>query len=372
MSRQWNFVSALALYLPAIFYFTHHLIQKPNFRNTLTLSLIQGLCLLQGNASNFFYTFVFSSLYTFSYLFKKARNASPKSIIIYFTLALVLSLIIALPLLIPLYQATRSSVFRPEGKLPLEEILHFTVNWSEFLQAQIGQFKPRFFLTVDSTMLFHACSWPLVPLGILALVLSPQHVRRLWPYFILILLSTLLVSDWYRYFYSIPGFGTFRWPLRIYPYAIFFGISLIALFLLPCIEKLKTPFLTLMPTLLFTALSINLILLMFFRIDYNLTKYAKPQRNSFIPIDTLKNGRILTYEPIGNILTAYDPSILYGFSFPTLYTVDGFGGFDALLNRNNHRVCAELNYDAYWTAPLDQQTLDHLSQWSVRYLITNN
>ncbi len=223
ISRSWVFVTCLAAFLPWNQLLLSRFLAAPSARRGGLLLAVKLVYILSGYAQYVALTLVFEAIYTGVFLLLErtpqgrapaARRRLPALAAIH-----LLALLLAAPLLAPMWNAKEASLARAQ-RIPPQIALQSAMTPGEFLEAQAWAPSALLLDAVPNTVYFLGPAW------LLALGFGIFRFRRLGREGQAALaagLAALAMSTALYYFlYLLPFFSTLRWPFKSFPIAAFF------------------------------------------------------------------------------------------------------------------------------------------------------
>lgn len=383
VTKNWVGISYLAAYLPLNFLFLNKLLTRCKFKHALILSVIKALFFYSGFIQFFLYMIFYEVLFIILFLifyFQNLNSSTEKRAKIFSFCSLYIFSYISLffltaPLLLPVLNAQKESALRVD-KLNLQVFLVKNMYFKDFIMAQFFLFKKEV-INLSGSQIFFAGSVFFINIFIslyFIFLKKKFSFRRIIPYFLMSIIALIFSTKLNIILYYFPILHKFRMPFKNFIFCLFF--------------------LTMTNSILFSWLSIRirilskktvLILLssvllsnIFLVLKYNDTKFgpfritSDEQINSQCKLLINPNkGRMLTYLTKNVTVEGFYPRYL-NFNFASLSGLYAFGGYDPLISKLNHNLCLKLNHENYYKGNFDQNLLDYLSYWGVRYIITND
>lgn len=368
VSNSWVIVSAVAAYFPWMMLFSFRLYKTPTSKVNLCAVSMRLLLFYAGHIQYFIYSVIFEFITTTAYVISnsepgKKKAAATKYLIKYFQ-GYIYVFIFSLPLLLPMWHHATISAGR-SGRLGFEIFVsqYFPVD-----QLLKGLFYP--FLQVDeSTYAAFRNLLNLSHIGYITIVLlfigiADRYVTRknnIKINSVKISVFTgpaLLAFFWatnriFNYaIYQIPILNRLRWPFKLAFYLDFYLIVIAALVLSYIINQLSKK----ETTRTIVLLIIIIIQTLNFGFLYTATPYKDfgEHHSDTLPIeeklkDQLTGGRIIsigfdTWAPTPENNHAYLTAPTLGFNYATLWGLDSFAGYDAMLSRANLDASLGLNF----------------------------
>jgi hypothetical protein len=371
LSKCWANMSFLAAFLPLNLIALNSLLKKPSFKGVLLLATIKTLHFFSGHPHPVIISVIMDILYVLFFLAPKIDLYQPRKTIkaFYpFLASLALTGLLAAPLLLPMYEAKEMSVWRSSA-MPYGKVMDNAAQAKHFWPAQVFVFKTQAIYDTTSDILYFG--WTNIGLFLLLLIkkIRTQKFPNTALSAKLALIAFILSTSIYGYLYSISPFNVLRGPHKFFPFALFFA-TLTMGGIIKQVSKNKKRLAQLpLSLLLILSITINIAI-----VWNNPTNAIISQPVEF-PI-TLDISKYL--DKTGRIITQYATSPrkhqykYLAFDYATLFGFYHFGGFNPLLTKVNHDLTYGLYYWNHFKKPLSQPVLDHLSTWSVKYLINTS
>lgn len=373
ISRAWVNFSYLAAYLPLNFIALEYFLKKPSLKKAVILAIIKSLLFYQGYVQHEFIVVVAEITFFLAFIIshlKKLHSSDIVRLCSYLTLSYFFLFFLIAPQLLPMILAQQESQFRNQPTI-FWEFIYGHITPGLFVQAQKFVFLPRTMHSANSHLIY---TGPFV-LAFLCLALIERFRKKLGAgnatcYFFVAGTFLLLTSDLYGLLYSVPFFNLFRWPLKYYPVFLFFTVISLAQILQVLTSNHRPS----------GRAAIHALLILSVFLNIQVSRHATSEvfgpwsinQPPFIDHLTQINkdlGRVFTYQV--NDITKYHYPYL-GFNYSTLFNQYHFGGYDVFVSKLNHQLSLQLNYASSYQLPINREVLNHLSQWSTKYIITYN
>jgi hypothetical protein len=367
LSASWWLVSLVAACFPFQIYCVISLHEKPRLKTMAMLTALRMYLFLAGHGQYFLYSLIFEGL-SFATLYcagaLKDRQWPLKAPACYAG-SLVMTLVMSLPLALPLFHQIQTSALR-NAPYSWQD---FTANASSnalFLGGIVDPFKDH----AHPLSYFSHCGYLTVLLLIpLIMGLIKKKIDVTWPLFFLIpgLVAHLSASNltFMKIVHCVPILNRLRWPFKFEIYTLFalvflgaIGFHLLQRMLGSASHKRMQLLITMM-LMLQCANLWSLYLLTeprVLRIIHDPVPFTEPL------VERLKEGRIVSVgfgsaEPLSVPGLGYDYCLIWG--------LEGFGGYDFILPRDNGAMTLNLNYDASIDFPDGRLPIPYFRFWGV-------
>ncbi len=384
-SKSWVFISYVAAFLPLNFILLDKLITKPSFKHAVILGALQAIFLYQGYIQYVFLLLIFEFLFLIilqllsntlsidnfkNFISNIVLNSNTYSVNLSksYLISKISFLCLSAPVLIPMFYQQQESFYR-SSRIPYHDFINFSLDIIVFLKTQ--------FAVITNYAVFGAGS-EIYFIGIINLILLflifkkiNRSNKKIITLAILSLAALILSTEFYSVFYKIPLFNLFRWPFKYFYFFIFFATLAIAVITSNLLKSKNA--------LVRIILYIGLILTFGFNCylviknpnnvvaQYHIKEPASDHINQYI--DNHK-GRVFTFG-LRNIDSG-DLHNYFTFNYATLYNKFHFSGYDPLLSDINNKLSFGLNHISSYNGTVNSRLLNYLSNWSVRYLITED
>jgi hypothetical protein len=375
-AKSWIIISYFIGLLPFNFLYFIRLIKNASKKNVFILAIIKSLFVFQGNFQFMAFLIPLEIIYiisefTFPFINKSAEKTIDWRVAKRYTLSLLLFIVITLPVIIEVFIAQQYSANR-SLIMPLEQFLNNKIVLSELLLTQLLVFKKNAIFGAGSQIFYIGI--PILSFGLYFLVDRYLFIKNnkngIVSFILCGTLSLIFSTCLYSLLYSLPLYNHFRWPFKYFLFFVFFW--LLCVMILSGVSRKKSRSLSIF---LFISICVNLSVIYSthnfgkfnsFRIDddYNNTNFV--QLSKYL---SAKDGKIITMWLDGDNKKGkmYQYS---SFTYSTLLNNLNMGGYDALVSYLNFQKALGLDYQNIYSGPMDQSTLDYLSNWSVKYFIT--
>ena len=385
----WLFLSAHTLYFPLMIYFALKLYKKIELKSFIYLIICRVLLFFVGHPQYFIYSVIFEIL-TFLLIiaFGEHKNNRDKliKIIKMYLLSFVITLLLALPLLLPMwYQMSISSI--RSSKLDFTDFFSWSYDMKRWINGLVFPFSKSenygflYMLKYASYIGYVSIVFIIFCLIKYFKGLLPKNNKNI--VFVSIFLSTIaflwMSSSLFNHLiYLIPILNRFRWPFKIEFYLNFYLIIIASIGLSIFIKKFQ---LNIHKNIIF----IFLITAHIFSFIY-LYMYT-PQRGfqhfyDKIPLEEslkskINNGRIVGFNDYYTY-NYQETSDFIGSNYATLWGLYHFAGYEPLISENNSKASIGLNedatmylYKALWNDGRINTLIDYFRKWGVKWYIIN-
>ena len=367
-AKSWITIAYICCYTPALLWCLENWLHEKRMRWLIFSAILKALFFYQGNTQYFFFYSLLEGIYLL------LRTSSFGKDVFFHWISYFFSnlccLILILPLFLPMYLAMTESAAR---SIPFSNALTLVAAIEKkWFLSQIYLFYDKQYFS-SGTHLFHLGGIILIPLLIWKLKLKTSHEKKqLYFYVTLFLICLLFSTNANQILQFIPPFNHFRWPFK---WTFFLPIFHCAIYL------------TLIHQLRHRKIASNLFihLLCLLPILSNLFVITAPKAHSaFSPVrlepqsikhsqsHSLTKGRSLAYKI--NIYDKDQSKAIYArsFNYASLTGDYAFAGYDPLASKLARSLTRYEHHTGIYQRPITQEFLDHLSYWSVRYIITEN
>lgn len=390
VSRNWIFVSYTAAFLPWCLLLLERLVERPSFGRALALAAAKALFFCQGYVQYFVLASLFEGLYLVGrWLFGRraqpALGGSPTSAGVVagaFAGAGLLTTILAAPLLLPMLKAKSVSAYRM-GSLSFEEFLSNALDPSVFFGAQLFRMEPRAIHLATGAIFYvglpclGALAWGLRAfLGPARSSASEADPRRRFVHLLgltlgLAVLALLASTRLYGIAHAIPLLSSFRWPFKFFALFLFYVSIAAALGFAAMAADRRRRVRLLAPVLLVIGIASHGFIAAHphwaqpfgpNRVDRPVAEVRAEVAETF-PLD---RGRVVSLW-----LSPLEPRVyrFLIFQYATLAGAHHLGGYDPLVARENLDLAVKLEYSNIFRYELNQDSLNYLGSWSVRFLV---
>lgn len=358
VSKIWVSISVLAAWFPALLILILRFGRQASGRDLAFYGLAKAMLLLHGNEQWVVFSGIFELL-----LLLGARLADPQfspwKALGRAAAGNTLALALALPVVFEMFWASAASP-RAESFVGGKSV-EMSLNAGQFWRAQFGWFAPEV-MSFHSTISFVGV-W--LALGVAAWTSRRSFARDAAVFLGLALIALLFALSWVPVL-SLPGLNFFRWPMK---WTVFFGLFAVigtTLLVARAIERgmLRAGW---GAALLGLAVAGNVAVLSH---STTFSAFAERRITEFTPLppglrtEMMNAGRVGALGPSGLLL--HHP---FTFNYPTLWGCYGFAGYDQLISNSQLEVAIGANSSGFLNKPLTRELLNHLTFWSVRYLL---
>lgn len=391
VTRSWIIFSYTLAFLPWNFFFLDKLIKSPCFKYWLYFIFLKILYFYNGHVQFLliicFFEFLFLSVY---FLFNTKKTYDQQSNNIYrnikhylttntsnilriikiYTLSILSFLLLAAPLLLPMYVHQKESFYR-SSKLPFHDFINHSLDIIDFIKSQFFIFRENVIFGSDSEIFFVGLP-VLLTLGFI--FFKKARTNKLPVIFLILALTAFIMStDSYSYFYYLPILNKFRWPFKYYFLFLFFATLTIAM-LINSVESINK---SIIKMFIYFLIIINIIMNVYVLFSnsspsdvFNRSTITKFDNKLSINDNITTTGRIFTLwlkNPNPNDIYKF-----YTYNYATLLNLYHFGGYDVLRSKQIAQLTLGLDHSNIYKGNFSQALLNYLSSWSVKYLVTQN
>lgn len=381
VSRNWIWVAYGAAWVPWCLFFLDVWLTRGMRWALAGYAVAKAMFCFQGYAQYVILSVLFEATYVVlrTLCEKKTRSPIWWRRVVAAVCALAASGGLAAPLLLPMWQAKEHSQARA-GELSLVEFLSNPLDPGVFARSQLFDVAERAIHQATGAIFYVGLPVLLVLLGAvgagaLRVLETRRFENRLTPHaaalvgalVVAFVLSTVAV----RVLHSVPLLGSFRWPFKSFLWVLLFAALALAVILGHVARRGRGP-----AVLAYAALGLgiagNLVAIHADDWDrpfgpnvmsrqvgdyqrYVLGLVAGPHQGRAVSM-WMSHGQ----DDIERFLTH---------NYATLAGVDSLGGYEPLISRRNFDLAKGLQYSNIWRYELTRQSLDYLSEWSVRWLL---
>ncbi|MDA8016828.1 MAG: hypothetical protein MPN21_05200 [Thermoanaerobaculia bacterium] len=284
--------------------------------------------------------------------------------------ALIASGGLAAPLLLPMWGAKERSQARA-GELSLEESLSNAMDMSVFWRAQTFDMAERAIHQGTGAIFYLGVPiLSILGIGLLWLLIRKQ-ARRLLVSMTTLIVALVLSTEAVRVLHAVPLLGSFRWPFKSFLWVSLFAALAVALVLRPVWRRGRSAGAT---AALVLSLGITGNLVAIHGDDWDRPfgpnrvqrSVGELRQEAKTLLDGPQQGRAVAMwmshgqEDIERFLTH---------NYATLARGEQLGGYEPLISRQLFDLAKGLQYSNIWRYELTRDSLDYLSEWSVRWLL---
>ena len=364
-AKSWVQISCIFLYLPLTQLLVERLLDRGTLARIALLALAKALFFWQGYFEFVLYVFFFEVLFIIG---RRVVLKTPfrRRFLLDYVWANLHFIVLVLPDLLTFMSALHDSAIR-SLPLPMFHVLRFAVEPRNFIRAQLFDFSAEAFFR-GTTQIYFVGFLLFLPITIAWSYLRKKPLSRHVVLFLLFALFAFLISTRLRIILAyLPLFDRIRWPFKTFSFFAFYALLGFGTLLEQMLQFQILRKGTVVAVLAVTC-CLNLVAIFPITAERAFGPYRldslEPEMRSVI-----KSGRVLSY---GLIPEEPRNARLATFAFPTLFQLYGLAGYDPLRSFESYQVGLGLSHSSVYAKPLDQDTLDHMTNWSVRYLITEN
>lgn len=373
VGRNWIVVTYSALLLPLNLLALERLLVRPSAGRVATLAAIKAIYFYQGYVQYPVLAALLDLFYIAARcLIDPALRRQLRRFVAGYGMALLGSGLLAAPVLLPMLEAKGLSAYRT-GALTFEEFISNAMPVGAFLEAQILRPTGPVIHQAGASIFYVGAPCLLA----LMVIFFPALRRRAGsgPFVaaaLAALVALVFSTRAYGIAYWLPLLSSFRWPFKFFLLFLFFVTVAVA----GTCELLRRhqPRLGswLAALLLTAAIGTNLAILF----DPAHDRPFGPNRLEGT-VETLiaETEERLGDREAGRVvslwLTPKEPQIAryLVFNFASLAGAYHLGGYDPLIARSHLELAMGLEFSNIFRWDLDARALEHLSTWSVRYLL---
>jgi hypothetical protein len=369
VSNSWMIIASLVAYLPWMFLFSFKLTCYQEKRFLTGLLIVTLLLFYSGNVQYFIYSVIFvffsSTLYSISLSKKNSNWNYLLKYLSNFIVVHLFALLMALPLLLPMWNLMVNSVNRSD-KLPFVE---FVDQFIPINQLVIGLFNPFYKVNSNTYAAFrnlpnlsHIGYIPIVIIiyRIFDKVKNKSKINQFEVELSVFIRSGMIALLWSTNWifnlliYAIPILNRFRWPFKILIFFNFYFICISISLLWYYLNQSRISSLTkesivscLLIVHILSCLSIYLINphLDFGEHHADEIPLHEPMQSVFT------SGRIISvgfniWTPTIRNNASYRTAPTMGFNYATLWGLNYFAGYNVLLSEASYNETLGLNFTA--------------------------
>ncbi len=361
-SRNWVFIAYTAAYAPWALWMVEKLRQENNHRWIAGYALLKSCFFYQGYTQYCLYLVVFEV----AYAALRWQGVQKTGLFLWrFFLGNLLSLLLILPLLIPMAETVSLSAHRSRS-IPWDQLLVFYNHPLHYIAAQVYTFAPELYFSAATSALHCGGSLVLFFLGWRALRQREPLSIEMWRWILLWSLAFLLSTPGYALIAWIPPFQVLRWPIKWYFFVAWLHVILLTVGL---VKGFRRPFLSERVAfgILLGAITSNLIVIF---LPISRAAFSSYRFDSVESLNALwgeQAGRLL---PLGSEDEDVSVPGRMAYQFPSAAGRFAFSGYDQMLSALNERLVLGINISGKYQLPLRLSDREHLNRWSVRYFTT--
>ncbi|HEX9731359.1 MAG TPA: hypothetical protein VGG06_05140 [Thermoanaerobaculia bacterium] len=365
VSRSWIVVAYAAAYLPWSLWLVERLLERPSAPRVLALGAVKALLFYQGYVQYAVLWAIFESGYLLLRLLTGRDGAWRRQALAY-AAALAASAALAAPLLLPMALAKQASAHRA-GSLSFAELVSNSLPVAAFLEAQVFRVQPRA-VHLATGAIFYVGLPNLLALA--ALVVARR--QRAFAIAAAVALAALVLST--RAFgvaYHLPVLSSFRWPFKSFLIAAFFLVVAAAGGYGALLASRRRWPQVVGVVLLAAAVAGNLAIVLSPWLDAPFGPNRVDRDVAAIRAETARRFPVDQGRAVSMWMTPLERHLdrLLAFDYATLAGAYHLGGYEPLIARENLELALGLDYSNIFRHELTRERLDHLSSWSVRFLV---
>ncbi|MFC1598369.1 hypothetical protein ACFL2M_02450 [Patescibacteria group bacterium] len=391
------FINLIAL-LPWNYLALLHLNKKANFSNAVILGAVKALAFFAGHPQIVVILIYTEFLFLFFYCYypkikknitqpwigrlknlKSLLHSSTTRFTAWYLFSFLAFLCFAAPQLLPVYNALQESAIRAHH-LAYTEILTLELRLSDFLLAQlpISSLIQEKIIFDSTNVIYFMGPTLLLSLFFFQPATWESPLRKKISSLASSALAALILSTTiYSIIMWLPLINRFRWPIKHYPFFLFFLFIAFALAVHATMQKLPSRFLRGAIYSLFTiALAANIFVCLYF---------GKGGNNTFMPYQ-IDDGAMCQFEEVvdthlgrfagvGNHISMHrnlqpkDVSRYLMFNFASLCDYYHLSGYNLFGSKLDYAIGMESSQNLLPLEVFFNQS-QHMDDWSVRYIIT--
>lgn len=383
--NSWFVITGPAAWMPWLMYLGLLLYQHPSPRTAVALTIVRVLLILMGHAQYFTYSILFEVLFLWVYAAARAvKERNGRGVLTrvgIHIVSLASSVMLTLPLLLPMWQQALASSDRAE-RMTWELFTEHAYQPGMWLYGLVNPNAER---VVQS--IYFSVFVGYIPLLLLAALIvlgawvcrsRVAAIRSLNPLALGLALSAMVAIFWASNFlvtpliYHVPVLNRFRWPLKLGLYANFFLISLgcVGLFLMFELMNIKNRLRIIAGAVIITLHVGQMTYFYLSRPPSTVRPHIDP-----VPWDEplaaqLRDGRVLS---VGFHMYEMQTARTLGFNYCTLWGLYGFAGYDPIVSKANAEATLGLNHRAYYNEEYGRGKgiphLEHFRLWGVSWYV---
>jgi len=371
VGRNWIIVTYTAMILPLQLLCLERLIRGPTVSRAATLAAVMALYLYQGYVQYPLLVALLDGVYLSArWILDHDARQRFRAQLVALSAATVGSLLLAAPLLLPMLQAKTASVYRT-GTLSYAEFLSNTMPLDAFWKAQALHMEPRVIHQSNGSVFFVGVP---ILLALISVFLFRRHPAAA-PFLATgcaAVVAFLSSTQAYGVVYGVPLLSSFRWPFK--SFLLFLGFATVAAAGTCELLKRRQPRwgAALVLVLFGGSIATNLAVIFDPKNDLPFGPNGLERDVAELVADTharlphAEEGRVVSLW-----LSPGEPRIsrFLVFNFSTLAQTYHLGGYDPLVSRQHLELAMGLEFSNIFRWSLTPKALDHLSAWSVRYLL---
>ncbi len=360
LARSWMYVVYAHCFIAACFAFLEWNLQHLSPVRKSIYILTKTLFVYCGYIQYVVYLSIFEILYcTLRHKISERIMRMGEMCLLYMSMNIAVCML-SLPLLLPMAEVTLLSATR-SSPLPILEALSGSIEPIQTLLAQLYVFYGSHAFVESGQMVFLGGSIVFFLWGTFLAHPLPRPIRTIT----LLLFAALALSTPLHILLSlVPVINRFRWPFKIFLLAGFFYVTAFTQALSHTSKSGKIKHCTLLALCFFALLSQMLMVSTPPYSSYSLQGVGSPFPERWGNFRTVSTGP-LSMKSLPEYLET-----MPAYNVPTLWKLPVLGGYDHLASRT-HRA---ISISSHNSGMLDWDTLParmvHLSQWSVRYLVS--
>lgn len=349
-------------YIPLVFLSLELFLREPTILRLFLLTLVKTLFVLSGHINYFALSLLYEAAYIglSPFFLRRFARAGSFQGLFSWTLANVLCGLWSLPVLGPLLRHLHDSSERGNA-LDLHASLDLNESLFDFISVQIDHTHLS-----EHTILpyLFPSAWFYLGLFLLffPLMVSRFKEREIRFFLLLFLLGLLFCTSAYALIHSLPFYNSFRYPAKNFAFSVLFYCLGLGLFLR--IQQ-RPLFEAMLVVALMAGIAWNMVVSFGYQGSPIGTSHLFRRYDAafHLPMEQLRESR--------SVLVAAqrpnpDPDLL-GYLFASEAEVPVVQGYDPLISGQNYKEALETNYQGALNRDLNDEIIQHLRSWSVRY-----
>ncbi len=355
-SQLWTVDSYTIFFVPLVFLCLDRLAEQPTLRRTAALALVKAFFLFSGHLNYFALCLIFE-VFFLALRFGWTGLPGLRRAFFAWVGANVLGGLAAMAALGPILLHLGQTAERSQP-MALDLVLSESMHLTTFFASQFG-----LFLTDDTDNYLFRPGWYYWG-GSILLLAAPwafwrEPLVRRWG--LLVLAAVVLSTSAYVLVCLLPGYRSFRWPVKNMLFGGFFYVMLFASGLR--LTERRWPGLLCLGLILF-GVAMNVVVALSAASLSGSEIFPRYAPEFHLPFEKLRDGRSVLVGLVNG--DRFNPDYL-GFEFATLARTPGFAGYDPLVLAQNKREALDIVFLGLPWQPLDDAMVRHFSDWSVRY-----
>jgi hypothetical protein len=371
VGRNWIIVTYTAMILPLLLLCLERLIRSPTIFRAATLAAVMTLYLFQGYVQYPLLASLLNGVYLIArWILDHDARTLWRAQLTALAAAFVGTLFLTAPLLLPMLQAKTVSSYRT-GPLSYDEFLSNAMPLDAFFKAQIFHMAPQVIHQSNGSIFYVGAPILLALLAVFLFRRQPEAAPFLAAG-CAAAVAFLCTTQAYGLVYGVPLLSSFRWPFK--SFLLFLAFATVAAAGTCDLLRRRRPRLGTALVLLFFGGAIATNLAVIFNPKNDLPFGPNGLERDVADLVAETHARLPLAED-GRVVSLWlspgEPRIsrFLVFNFSTLAQTYHLGGYDPLVSRQHRKLAMGLEFSNIFRWGLTRKALDHLSAWSVRYLL---